>query len=72
MLFCVFDGHGGKEVSQYAKERFIEIFTNTPDFKLQKYGPALVDTFMKLDREIKDKDYGADTGATSCVVFFND
>jgi serine/threonine protein phosphatase PrpC len=27
---------------------------------------------MKLDNEIKDKDYGIDTGATSCVVYFND
>ncbi len=33
MLFCVFDGHGGKEVAQYAKERFTNIFTGTPDFK---------------------------------------
>lgn len=27
---------------------------------------------MKLDKEIQVKDYGADTGATSCVVYFND
>ena len=27
---------------------------------------------MKLDAEIKPKDFGADTGATSCVVYFND
>ena len=45
---------------------------NTPDFKNGKFGPALTDTFMKLDKEIQGKDYGADTGATSCVVYFND
>ena len=72
MLFCVFDGHGGKEVAVYAKERFVDIFIGTPDFKNQKYGEALVDTFMKLDNEIKVKEYGTDTGATSCVVYFND
>ena len=72
MLFCVFDGHGGKEVAQYAKERFVDIFVRTPDFKAGKYGEALTDCFMKLDSEIKEKDYGADTGATSCVVYFND
>jgi serine/threonine protein phosphatase PrpC len=33
MLFCVFDGHGGKEVAVYAKERFVDIFIGTPDFK---------------------------------------
>ena len=72
MLYCVFDGHGGKEVAVYAKERFVDILTGTPDWKNQKYGDALVDTFMKLDNEIKSKEYGADTGATSCVVYFND
>jgi serine/threonine protein phosphatase PrpC len=72
MLFCVFDGHGGKEVAAYAKERFVDIFINTKDFKNQKYSEALTDTFMSLDSEIKDKEYGTDTGATSCVVYFND
>jgi len=72
MLFCVFDGHGGKEVAQYAKDRFTNIFTNTDDFKNQKFGEALTDTFLKLDAEIKQKDYGTDTGSTSCVVFIDE
>lgn len=72
MLYCVFDGHGGKEVAAYANERFVDIFQNTPQFLSQDYGQALVDTFMKLDNEIKDKEYGGETGATSCVVYFND
>ncbi len=44
----------------------------TSDFKNGKYKEALTECFMKLDAEIKDKDYGADTGATSCVVYSND
>jgi len=27
---------------------------------------------MKIDEEIKEKDYGSDTGSTSCVVFINE
>ena len=72
MLFCVFDGHGGKEVAAYAKERFVEIFVGSSDFKKGSYKEALIDCFMKLDAEIKEKEYGADTGATSCVVYYND
>ena len=72
MLYCVFDGHGGKEVAEYARERFADIFTNTPDFKKGNYKEALIDCFMKLDGEIEKKEWGADTGATSVVVYSND
>jgi protein phosphatase 2C family protein 2/3 len=72
MLICVFDGHGGKEVAAYAKERFTDIFIESSEFKSGKYKEALVNCFMKLDSEIKEKEYGSDTGATSCVVYFND
>ena len=72
MLFCVFDGHGGKEVAEYAKDRFLELFKGTQDFKKGNYGSALSESFMKIDDEIKEKDYGTDTGATSCVVFISD
>jgi serine/threonine protein phosphatase PrpC len=45
---------------------------NTKDFKNGNYKEALVECFMELDHEVKQKEYGADTGATSCVVYTND
>lgn len=72
MLFCVFDGHGGKEVAKYAKERFTDIFLAQPEFKKSNFQAALTQTFLDLDAEIKEKDYGADTGATSCVVYMSE
>ena len=38
-------------------------------FKDANYKQALIDTFLALDRDLKDKDFAMDCGATSCVVF---
>jgi protein phosphatase 2C family protein 2/3 len=52
MLFCVFDGHGGKEVSKYAEEEFEKVFTSTQEFKEGKYAEALVLTLKTVDEQI--------------------
>ena len=72
MLFSVFDGHGGKEVANYANERFSDILQSLPQFQAKKYKEALVEAFRVFDAEVKDKDYGMDTGTTANVVYFND
>lgn len=41
MLFCVFDGHGGKEVAVFAEKKFKEIFISQPHFKTREYDLAL-------------------------------
>ena len=32
-LFCVFDGHGGKEVAQFAQDHFTKTLTSQAEFK---------------------------------------
>ncbi len=49
MLFCVFDGHGGRDVSKYVEESFTKIFTDTEEFKAGKYGEALTLAFKTTD-----------------------
>ena len=71
MLLCVFDGHGGREVAAYAQERFKTILTGLSDFKQLKFKDALIEAFRLFDDEVKDKEYGTDTGTTSNVVYFN-
>jgi serine/threonine protein phosphatase PrpC len=68
MLFCVFDGHGGKEVAVFAKEHYKNKLINDPDFKNGKYASALTKSFLTLDAEVKKEDYATDTGTTACVV----
>ena len=41
-----------------------------PEFKTRDFGKALVKTFMALDAKVSNEDYAADTGSTSCVIFF--
>jgi serine/threonine protein phosphatase PrpC len=69
MLFCVWDGHGGKEVAEFARERFKEVFTKQPEFKAGKFKEALINAFVEFDSEVEDKEYGNDTGCTSNVVY---
>ena len=48
-IFGVFDGHGGKEVSQFVKNHFIEEFINNPNTKYENIPNSLIETFLKMD-----------------------
>ena len=69
MLFGVFDGHGGKEVAEYARDNFKKKFVKTKAFKESNFERALVDTMLELDKDLKSKDFALEAGATACVVF---
>jgi protein phosphatase 1G len=47
--FGVFDGHGGKEVSIYVKEKFVEELVKLEEFKNRQYGEALKRNFRRMD-----------------------
>lgn len=72
MLFCVFDGHGGKAVSQYCEKNFKRVFMEQPEFKKNNFSEALKQTFLDLDEFVGKQEYGDQEGCTSVVVFFND
>lgn len=48
-LFGVFDGHGGKEVSQYVQKYFTQEFLNSKAFKVGNLKNSLIETFFKMD-----------------------
>ncbi len=48
-VFGVFDGHGGKEVSQFVKAHFVEELEKNTNFKNGLYKEALKENFLKMD-----------------------
>ena len=48
-VFGVFDGHGGKEVSIWVKEHFIDELLKLEEFKAKNYGEALKMCFRRMD-----------------------
>lgn len=49
-VFGVFDGHGGKEVSQFVKAHFVEYLEANDSFKSGDYKTALKENFLKMDQ----------------------
>ena len=54
-IFGVFDGHGGKEVSLFVKNHFIEEFMNNKNTKYENISKALIETFLKMDELLRTK-----------------
>jgi serine/threonine protein phosphatase PrpC len=73
VLFCLFDGHGGHEVSTYLQSNFStefkNIIQNTPK------NTDLTNIFMNLckdiDEKIKNENYN-NIGSTGCIVYITE
>ena len=74
-IFGVFDGHGGAEVAQFVKKKFVSTFKDLPEYKSANYEVALTKCFIQLDEMMtagKSKDpitaFSMSTGCTACVA----
>eukprot|EP00350_Pseudokeronopsis_sp_OXSARD2_P008286 CAMPEP_0170556792 /NCGR_PEP_ID=MMETSP0211-20121228/18683_1 /TAXON_ID=311385 /ORGANISM="Pseudokeronopsis sp., Strain OXSARD2" /LENGTH=79 /DNA_ID=CAMNT_0010867343 /DNA_START=90 /DNA_END=329 /DNA_ORIENTATION=+ len=52
-VFGVFDGHGGKEVALYIKDRFVAELKKLPSYQNKDYPNALKEVFIKMDDLLK-------------------
>lgn len=67
MLFGVFDGHGGKDVSSFVEKEFKDTFIEIPEFKSQQYVQALEQCYLQIDEKIKEAEIDV-SGCTANVV----
>ena len=69
-LFCLFDGHGGGEVSKFLQENFPKFMKESLPINNENYNIKLNDLFLKLDDKIKENNF-YQVGATACIVFIS-
>jgi len=55
-IFGVFDGHGGKEVAQFVANHFTENFLKNEKIKDNNIKQAIIDTFLKMDELMFQKE----------------
>ena len=65
-LFCLFDGHGGANVSQFLQDNFYKYFKemlpmNNPEENFKQL-------FSKIDNKIKDLNL-LNMGTTACIIY---
>ena len=54
-IFGVFDGHGGKEVSQFVKNHFTKELISNSNFKSGNIKLGLQETFLKMDNLMREE-----------------
>ena len=65
-LFCLFDGHGGKEVSTFLQQNFYQYFKEMLPF--DNVNENLTTLFKKVDEKIKESNFYR-VGATACIIY---
>lgn len=65
-LFCLFDGHGGEDVSKFLQLNFYTYFKEMLPFYNVK--ESLISLFKKVDNKIKESNF-YNIGATACIIY---
>ena len=65
-LFCLFDGHGGGDVSKFLQTNFYPSFKEMLPFDNVKEN--LISLFKKVDYKIKDSNF-FNVGSTACIIY---
>ena len=67
-LFCLFDGHGGGEVSKFLQENFAKFMKEILPINNENAENKLINLFLKIDNKIKENSF-FQVGATACIVY---
>ena len=67
-LFCLFDGHGGGEVSKFLQEKFPIFMKDILPINKQNAETKLKNLFFIIDNKLKENNF-YQVGATACIVY---
>ena len=67
-LFCLFDGHGGGEVSKFLQDNFPTYMKEILPINPENAETKLKNLFLKLDNKIRENNF-YQVGSTACIVY---
>ena len=71
-LFCIFDGHGGKEVAEYLKNNYENILRKNILQSNYKIEESLNNSFLEIDSELnKNREKYKLTGSTATIILID-
>ena len=69
-LFCLFDGHGGGEVSKYLQDNFPKFMKEILPITPENADAKLKNLFLKIDNKVRENNF-YQVGATACIVYIS-
>ena len=67
-LICLFDGHGGQEVSKFLQENISKFWLEILPLNQDNYGNKIKNVFLNLDQKLKENHFYL-VGSTGCIVY---
>lgn len=68
IIAAVFDGHNTAAVSKFCGENLPVILRERKEFKEKMYKEAMEESFLQLDKMVREDGCGDDGGCTACAV----
>ena len=67
-LICLFDGHGGQEVSKFLQQNFAKFWKEVLPLNYDNYENKIKTVFLNLDQKLKENNY-YQVGSTACIIY---
>ena len=67
-LFCLFDGHGGQEVSKYLQINFAKFWKEILPLNIDNYETKIKNIFLEIDKNLKENNF-YQVGSTACIRY---
>ena len=67
-LICLFDGHGGQEVSKYLQENFAKFWLELLPLNIDNYVIKIKKIFINIDQKLKENKF-YQVGSTACIIY---